>query len=66
MNPRFSSKVKRILHLSRNEAVRLGHDYIGAEHVVLGMLEDNDNLAVKVLDSMDIDFVEPGRKESPK
>ena len=58
MNKRFSAKVKRILHLSRNEALRLGHDYIGAEHLLLGMLEDNDNLAVRVLDSMEIDFVE--------
>lgn len=58
MNRRFSSKVKRILHLSRNEALRLGHDYLGTEHLLLGMLEDNDNLAMKVLDSMEVDFTE--------
>ena len=60
MNKRkhFSSKVKRILNLSRNEAQRLGHDYLGTEHLLLGMLEDNDNLAVRVLDSMDVDFQE--------
>lgn len=58
MNRKFSSKVKRILHLSRNEALRLGHDYLGTEHLLLGMIEDNDNLAVKVLDSMEVDFNE--------
>jgi ATP-dependent Clp protease ATP-binding subunit ClpC len=56
MNRKFSSKVKHILHLSRNEALRLGHDYLGTEHLLLGMIEDNDNLAVRVLDSMDVDF----------
>jgi len=55
---KFSLKVKRILNLSRTEAMRLGHDYLGTEHLLLGMLEDNDNLAVRVLDSMDVDFVE--------
>ena len=55
---KFSLKVKRILNLSRSEALRLGHDYLGTEHLLLGMIEDNDNLAVKVLDSMDLDFTE--------
>ena len=55
---KFSLKVKRILNLSRTEAMRLGHGYLGTEHLLLGMLEDNDNLAVRVLDSMDVDFVE--------
>ena len=58
MNRKFSPKVKKIISLSRNEAVRLGHDYIGTEHLLLGMLQDNDNLAVRVLDAMDVDFNE--------
>lgn len=58
MNRKFSPKVKKIITLSRNEAVRLGHDYIGTEHLLLGMLQDNDNLAVRVLDAMDVDFSE--------
>ena len=37
MNSKFSSEVKKILGLSREEAVRLGHDYIGTEHLLLGM-----------------------------
>jgi ATP-dependent Clp protease ATP-binding subunit ClpC len=58
MNRKFSPKVKKIISLSRSEAVRLGHDYIGTEHLLLGMLQDNDNLAVRVLDAMDVDFTE--------
>ncbi len=58
MNRKFSPKVKKIISLSRNEALRLGHDYIGTEHLLLGMLQDNDNLAVRVLDAMDVDFTE--------
>ena len=58
MNRKFSPKVKKIISLSRNEALRLGHDYIGTEHLLLGMLQDNDNLAVRVLDAMDVDFRE--------
>jgi len=58
MNRKFSPKVKKIISLSRDEAVRLGHDYIGTEHLLLGMIEDKDSLAIKVLDSLDIDIEE--------
>ena len=58
MNRKFSPKVKKIISLSREEAIRLSHDYIGTEHLLLGMINDNDNLALKVLDSMDIDVDE--------
>ena len=58
MNRKFSPKVKKIISLSRDEAVRLGHDYIGTEHLLLGMIEDKVSLAIKVLDSLDIDIDE--------
>ncbi len=56
MNRKFSPKVKKIIQLSRDEAVRLGHDFIGTEHLLLGMLEDGESLAVQVLDSLDVDL----------
>ncbi len=52
MNRKFSARVKQILNNSRSEAVRLGHDYIGTEHLLLGLMLDKDNLASKVLDSL--------------
>ena len=44
MNRKFSPKVKKIIQLSREEAIRLGHDYIGTEHLLLGMIQDKDSL----------------------
>ncbi len=56
MNRKFSPKVKKIISLSRDEAVRLGHDYIGTEHLLLGMLREKDNIAIKVLSSLELDL----------
>jgi len=58
MNRKFSPEVKKIIQHSREEAIRLGHDYIGTEHLLLGMLNDKESLAMKVLDSLDIDLDE--------
>lgn len=58
MNRKFSPKVKKIIQLSREEAIRLGHNYIGTEHLLLGMINDRDSLAMKVLDSLDLDLDE--------
>jgi len=54
MNRRFSPQVKQIISRSRDEAVRLGHNYIGTEHLLLGILQDKDNLALKVLNSLEV------------
>ena len=58
MNRKFSARVKQILNNSRSEAVRLGHDYIGTEHLLLGLMLDKDNLASKVLDSLAVNSTE--------
>lgn len=55
MNRKFSPKVKQVITNSRNEAVRLGHDYIGTEHFLLGILQEKTCLALKVLDSLELD-----------
>lgn len=57
-NRKFSPKVKKIIQLSREEAIRLGHDFIGTEHFLLGLLHEKDSLAVKVLDSLEVDIDE--------
>ena len=50
MNRKFSPKVKKIISLSRDEAVRLGHDYIGTEHLLLGMIigGNNSDLTIEI------------------
>ncbi len=58
MNSKFSPKVKKIISLSRDEAIRLGNDFIGTEHLLLGMIKDKDSTAIKVLDSLDVDLYE--------
>ncbi len=55
MNRKFSNGVKSVLNHSSNEAVRLGHDYVGTEHLLLGIIEERDNLAVRVLQSLEVD-----------
>jgi len=55
MDTKFSKEVKEILYESREEARRLGHDFVGTEHLMLGLLQHKENLAVRVLESMEID-----------
>jgi len=54
-NRRFSPKVKQVIAKSREEAIRLGHDFIGTEHLLLGIVSEKDSLAVRVLESLDVD-----------
>ncbi len=58
MENSFSPKVQKIIQLAKEEAVRLGHQYIGAEHFMLGIIEDNDSVALRVLESFDVDINE--------
>ena len=55
MNKKFSPKVKRVLSFSREEASRLGQDFIGTEHLLLGIMQQRGSLAMQVLDSLDVD-----------
>ena len=57
-NNRFSPKVKEIISHSREEALKFGHDYIGTEHLLLGVLREPSSLAVRVLESLNIDSKE--------
>ena len=56
MDSNFSPKVKEIISYSREEALRLGNDFIGTEHLLLGIIRDGEGLAVKVLQTMQVDL----------
>ena len=56
MDAKFSPKVKEVISYSREEAIRLGHDHIGTEHLLLGLIRDGDGLAIKVLLSLEVDI----------
>ncbi len=49
METNFSPKVKDVISYSREEALRLGHDYIGTEHFLLGIIRDGDGIAANIL-----------------
>jgi ATP-dependent Clp protease ATP-binding subunit ClpC len=57
MEAKFSPKVKEVITYSREEALRLGHDYIGTEHLLLGLIREGEGLAIKVMKAMDVDIV---------
>lgn len=54
----FSSGVQSALRFSREEALRLGHDYISTEHLLLGLLRDRDNVAVRSLENLGVNIDE--------
>ncbi len=56
MEAKFSNKVREVLNYSREEAIRLGNDYIGIEHLLLGILRDGKGAAVEILNSFSIDL----------
>lgn len=58
MDAHFSAKVKEIISYSREEALRLGNDFIGIEHLLLGMIRDGQGLGVRVLQNLHIDLRE--------
>ncbi|HLP32263.1 MAG TPA: ATP-dependent Clp protease ATP-binding subunit, partial [Bacteroidia bacterium] len=57
MEAKFSPRVKDVISYSREEAIRLGHDYIGVEHLLLGLIREGDGKAIKTLKALDVDTV---------
>ena len=56
MDAKFSPKVKEVISFSREEALRLGHNFIGIEHILLGLIRETDCNAVKILKRLDVDI----------
>mgnify|MGYP003957678591 CR=1 FL=1 len=54
MKKNFSKSVQRILKYAKEEAIRLGHSYVGSEHLLLGIILDNKSKASKILESIGI------------
>jgi len=52
----FSDRVKDVISYSREEAIRLGHDYIGPEHLLLGLIREGEGLAIKILVNLSVDL----------
>ena len=58
MEAKFSNRVKEVISLSREEALRLGHDYIGTEHLLLGMIREGEGVAVSLLKKLGLSLEE--------
>ncbi len=56
MHDRFTDRVRRVIYFARDEANRLQHDYIGTEHLLLGIVREGEGIAAKVLNKLDLDF----------
>ena len=54
--PYFTDQVKKILEHARTESARLGHNYIGTEHILLGIIEDGQGSAVEILQGYGLDL----------
>jgi len=58
MKNNFSSRVQMVIQFSREEALRLGHDYIGTEHLLLGLIREGEGIAVEILRNLGTDLEE--------
>jgi ATP-dependent Clp protease ATP-binding subunit ClpC len=62
MDDNFSPRVKDVIAYSKEEALRLGHDFIGTEHLMLGLLRDGDGKAIEILTNLSVDLDSLRRK----
>ncbi len=58
MNGMFTDRVKKVLQLAREEAVRLGNDYVGTEHLLLGLIREGEGVAVAALRNLNVELEE--------
>ena len=62
MDDNFSPRVKDVISYSKEEALRLGHDFIGTEHLMLGLLRDGNGKAIDILNALNVDLSHLRRK----
>ncbi len=62
MDDNFSPKVKDVIAFSKEEALRLGHSFIGTEHLLLGLLREGEGMAIDILNALMIDLEQLRRK----
>src|SRR5438094_509684 len=53
---RFNDRAKRVLALAQDEAIRFNHNYIGTEHLLLGLVREGEGVAARVLDSLGVNL----------
>ena len=53
---RFNDRAKRVLALAQDEAIRFNHNYLGTEHLLLGLVREGEGVAARVLDSLNVNL----------
>jgi ATP-dependent Clp protease ATP-binding subunit ClpC len=56
MNYNFTDRVRKVLAMAREEAIRLQHDYVGTEHILLGLIREGEGVAAAVLTNLTVDL----------
>ena len=56
MNYNFTDRVRKVLAMAREEAIRLQHDYVGTEHILLGLIREGEGVAAAVLANLNVDL----------
>ncbi|SVC17288.1 uncharacterized protein METZ01_LOCUS270142, partial [marine metagenome] len=56
MNYNFTDRVRKVLAMAREEAIRLQHDYVGTEHILLGLIREGEGVAAAVLMKLNVDL----------
>jgi ATP-dependent Clp protease ATP-binding subunit ClpC len=56
MNYNFTDRVRKVLAMAREEAIRLHHDYVGTEHILLGLIREGEGVAAAVLTNLSVDL----------
>ena len=56
MNYNFTERVRKVLSMARQEAIRLQHDYVGTEHILLGLIREGEGVAAHVLGNLSVDL----------
>ena len=56
MNYNFTDRVRKVLAMARGEAIRLQHDYVGTEHILLGLIREGEGVAAAVLMNLNVDL----------
>jgi len=52
----FTDRVRKVLQMAREEAARLHHEYVGTEHILLGLIREGEGVAAAVLTNLNVDL----------
>ena len=58
----FTDRVRKVLQMAREEAARLHHEYVGTEHILLGLIREGEGVAAAVLTNLNVDLEEISQK----